>query len=257
MPLLALLEQKLGRFAIPNLIRMIAALQALNWCLINFVSDEFANALIFDPERIFFHGQVWRLASYVLLPGGKHIIWLLTIPFLWMINDGLEQAWGSFRLNLFLFFGMFCVAVGGLVSPMPSTGWVLWATLLFAFAVYFPDQEILLFFILPIKIKWLAWLTAAGLGFTFLGAPAELRWHLIFGLLSFLVTFGPGFMKWMKHRGQVAERRNRFEAATQPEAAHFHQCAVCGKTEVDDPALDFRITAAGDEICNKCRAAKA
>lgn len=252
MPLLASLEHKLGRLAIPNLVRVIAAFQALNWCLINFVSPEFANMLVFDPGLIM-RGQVWRLASYVLLPGGASIIWLLTIPFLWMINDGLEQAWGSFRLNLYLFLGMFFVAVGGLVSPMPSTGWVLWATLLFAFAVYYPDQEILLFFILPIKIKWLGWLTAAGLGFTFLGTPG-MRWHIAFSMLSFFITFGPGFLKWMKHRGAVAERRERFEAATQPESAYFHKCSVCGKTEVDDPALDFRITAAGDEICDKCRA---
>ena len=51
-------------------------------------------------------------------------------------------------------------------------------------------------------------------------------------------------------------RRQRFESESKREAAWFHKCNVCGKTEIDDPALDFRITAAGDEICEKCRAGK-
>jgi len=254
MSLLVSLEQKFGRFAIPNLVRFIATLQFLNWFLIKW-TPAFFTKLAFVPDLIF-RGEVWRLVSYVALPGGQDIIWLLTIPFLWMINDGLEQAWGSFRLNLYLFFGMFCIALGGFVTPEPSTGWVLWATLLFAFAVYFPDQEILLFFILPIKIKWLAFMGAAGIGFAFIGNDWSMRTHILFSLLNFLVTFAPGFIRQWKQRGEVMSRRERFEADAKRDEAYFHKCHVCGKTEIDDPALDFRITASGDEICDKCRAAK-
>lgn len=254
MSLLVSLEQKLGRFAIPNLVRFIAALQFLNWFLIK-LTPGFFTKLAFVPELIL-QGEVWRLVSYVALPGGQDIIWLLTIPFLWMINDGLEQAWGSFRLNLYIVFGMFCIALGGLVTPEPSTGWVLWATLLFAFAVYFPDQEILLFFILPIKIKWLAFIGAGGLAFAFLGSDLSMRLHILFSLVNFIVTFAPGFVRHLKQRGEVMSRRERFEAGTRSEEAWFHKCGVCGKTEVDDPALEFRITASGDEICDRCRAAK-
>lgn len=254
MPFIVTLEQKLGRFAIPNVVRLIATLQFLNWFLIK-LTPGFFTKLAFVPELIF-RGEIWRLVSYIALPGGQDIIWLLTIPFLWMINDGLEQAWGSFRLNLYILFGMFCIALGGFFSPEPSTGWVLWATLLFAFAVYFPDQEILLFFILPIKIKWLAIIGAATTGFAFMGGGGPFRIHVIFSLLNFIITFAPGFIRQWKHRGEVMTRRQRFESESKREAAWFHKCNVCGKTEIDDPALDFRITAAGDEICEKCRAGK-
>jgi len=254
MPLLVTLEQKFGRFAIPNLVRVVATFQFLNWFLINW-NPSYINKLAFVPALIF-KGELWRLVSYIALPGGTSIIWLITIPFLWMINDGLEQAWGSFRLNLYVFFGMFCIALGGFVSPEPSTGAVLWVTVLFAFAVYFPDQEILLFFILPIKIKWLAFMAAAGVGFALLGSGLYMRIHIFFSLLSFFITFGPGFVKHLKHRGQVMDRQKRFAAQTERDEAYFHKCHVCGKTEIDDPALDFRIAASGDEICNNCRAAK-
>ena len=254
MSLIVTLEQKFGRFAIPNLVRFIATLQFLNWFLIKW-NPGFFSKLAFVPELIL-QGELWRLVSYIVLPGGQDIIWLLTIPFLWMINDGLEQAWGSFRLNLYVFFGMFCIALGGVVSPEPSTGWVLWATLLFAFAVYFPDQEILLFFILPIKIKWLAFIGAAGVGFAFMGNDWSMRIHIFFSLLNFLITFTPGFIRQWKHRGEVMSRRQRFESESKRDEAYFHKCNVCGKTEIDDPTLDFRITAGGDEICDKCRAGK-
>ncbi|MBX7210899.1 MAG: rhomboid family intramembrane serine protease [Verrucomicrobiaceae bacterium] len=255
MSLLVSLEQKFGRFAIPNLVRVLTLFHVLNWFLIRW-SPGFPEKLMFVPALIR-QGEWWRLVSYLALPGGSSILWLLLgVPFLWMINDGLEQAWGSFRLNLFILGGVVCTALGGLVSPEPSTGWALWAGLLMAFAVYFPDQEILLFLILPVRIKWLAMLTAAGIGFQFLGGTGALRWHILFSLLPFLVTFGPGFARLMKHRGEVKERRQRFEAASRREEAWFHKCTICGKTEIDDPALDFRTTAEGDEACDKCRAKK-
>jgi hypothetical protein len=79
--------------------------------------------------------------------------------------------------------------------------------------------------------------------------------HLARDLKNFLITFGPGFIQQLKHRGEVADRRRRFESA-KSDVAYFHKCHVCGKTEIDDATLDFRITASGDEICNACRAAK-
>ena len=107
----------------------------------------------------------------------------------------------------------------------------------------------------PIKIKWLALITAAGIGFVFLGAPLLMKASMLVSMLNFFVTFGPGFIRQMRHRGEVADRRKRFESA-KLETAYFHKCHVCGKTEIDDPKLDFRITASGDEICSACRAAK-
>ncbi len=253
MSLLSSLEPKLARFAIPNLVRVIVVFQVLNYLLIRIV-PEFMLTLVFDSELIK-EGQIWRVASYILLPGSSSIFWLLfAIPWGWMISDGLEEAWGSFRVNLYVFGGMLSVALGGLLFGYATTGGALWATLMLAYAFYFPNQEVLLMGIIPMKMKWLAWVTAGILMFRFLGRP-ESRWEILFSVLNFVVAFGPGMLGLVKHRAQVAERRQRYVSAQVPEGAHMHQCARCGKTEKAHPELDFRVNAQGEDVCSECRAA--
>ena len=112
------------------------------------------------------------------------------------------------------------------------------------------------YFILPVKIKWLAWLAAG-----FLALNLIQHWILIvptfFALLNYLVAFGPALVSGRLQAAKVSQRRERYEAASLPSAAFFHQCKVCGKTEIDDPSLEFRVTDEGEEICSVCRSAKA
>lgn len=245
------LEARFGRFAFPNIIRFIALFQLLNWFLIHY-SPDFAELLLFDRGLIL-SGQVWRVFSYALLPGSLGFVWLLFgVFFMWMLSDGLEQAWGAFRVNLYLLAGLFFGAIGGFIGPMPDHGWLLWMSVLFAFAFYYPDHEILLYFIVPLKMKWVAWISAATAGFTFIGSP-HMRIAIIFGLMNFFIVFLPGYIREMKGKAKVAERRNRFEAAQMPESDAMHTCSVCGKTDVSDPQLGFRVTASGDDICDECR----
>lgn len=251
MSLLATLEQKFGRFAIPNLIRVLAIFQLLNWVLIA-IRPEFTNQLVFDSEAIK-QGEIWRLVSYVLLPGGQSIIWVLFIGFQFMLNDGLEEAWGSFRLNLYMFAGIFFVAVGGMIFGMATGGGFLWVSVLLAFAVYFPNQEILLYFIIPLKIKWLAWIAAAGALLSM--SAAERRVEVICSLLNFVVTFGPGLIKGVKHQATVTSRRQRYEAEQRSEDEPLHRCSVCGRSGDEHRQLEFRVNANGDDVCNECRAA--
>lgn len=251
MSLLATLEQKLGRFAIPNLIRVIAIFQLLNWVLAQ-LRPEFTSQLVFNSEAIK-QGEVWRLVSYVLLPGGQSIIWVLFIGFQFMLNDGLEQAWGSFRLNLYMLAGIVFVAIGGMIFGMATSGGFLWVSVLLAFAVYFPNQEILLYFIIPLKIKWLAWIAAAG-SMLALVTPGN-RAEVICSLLNFAVTFGPGLIKGVQHQANVSARRQRYESAQRSEEEPLHRCSVCGRSGDEHRQLDFRVNANGDDVCNECRAA--
>jgi len=127
----------------------------------------------------------------------------------------------------------------------------LYLTALFAFASVYPNEEILLFFILPVKIKWVAIFTAAMLGLSVISSPFAIV-PIFFALLNYLITFGPSFIQGQLHSARTASRRARFEQSADG-AAFFHQCKVCGKTEVDDRSLDFRVNDDGDEICSSCR----
>ncbi len=250
MSLLVTLEQKLGRFAIPNLIRVLACFQLLNWVLIK-LQPAFLEKLLFNSEAIK-NGELWRLVSYVLLPGGQSIWWVLFISFQFMLNDGLEQAWGSFRLNLYVLAGVFFVAVGGMIFGLSTGGGFLWVSVLLAFAVYFPNEEILMMFILPMKIKWLAWISAAGAVMAF--AMPGMRAEVFFSLLNFIITFGPGLIKGARQRAIVTSRRQQFDSAQRSDSEPLHRCSVCGRTDAQHPQLDFRVTADGEDICADCRA---
>jgi len=251
MALIDTLEHKFGRFALPKILTVIAGFQVLNWFLIKVV-PAFLDKLAFDPDAIW-EGEVWRLVSFVLLPGSTSFIWLLFIGFMFMLNDGLEEAWGSFRLNLYMIGGIFAIAAGGMIFGFSTTGSVLWLSVLFAFACYFPNQEIMVYFVIPLKIKWLAYFSGGLLLLTFVTMPFQ-RWEIFFSLLNFIVTFGPGLVKGLRHRSEVAARRKRFEAAQPAEDTSLHRCVKCGRTDTEHPQLEFRVNAEGDDICAECRA---
>lgn len=261
MSLIPELERRFGRFAIPGLIYILAGLHLVT--LVSFViangrdaGEQFLALLVLDPRRVM-EGEVWRLVSYLFLPRSLSILWgVVCAAFLMWIGSVLEHAWGAFRLNVYVFLGMFFLTVAAFSTGASPTNFWLMESIFFATAMLVPDEEIRLYGILPIKMKWLAWIGAALMFFTFMGEP-EQRIPILASNLNFLIFFLPAILKGAKHRAEVAQRRQRFDEASAPGAAFFHQCKVCGKTEVDDPALDFRVTPEGEEICAKCRSAGA
>ncbi len=256
MPLLSRLESKFGRFAIPGLVQIIALFQVLVLLMIMLMSKEGAAAYLafldLDPTRIL-RGEVWRLVTHVFIPGNFSLIWALigTLFMMW-IGRGLEESWGAFRVNLYIFGWMFVVTAGALLFHWSVPGMFLFQTLLFAFATLFPNEEIYIYFILPIKIKWIALLSAGATAFMIMGNPGLLLPVLV-AHLNYFVAFGPGFLGARAQQAKVMARRSRFESAQLPQGAFFHQCSVCKKTEIDNPQLDFRVLDSGDEICSDCR----
>ena len=250
------LEARFGRLAIPGMVSFVAGLQVLTFFIFVMMSQEaraqYQDFLVLDAERVL-QGQVWRLLTYIFVPGSENVLFMiLGALFLSWLGRGLEQAWGPFRATLYFVGGMLALALGSLIFGYSATGMFLFQSLLLAFAVLYPNEEILLFLILPVKIKWIAWLDVVLTVLFLLGSPSAF-WLVFCAHLNFLITFGPGFFQDRLRHVQVAERRARFQESGASAAAFFHQCAVCGKTEVDDPALDFRVNDAGDEVCSACR----
>jgi hypothetical protein len=256
MPLISKLESKFGRFAIPGLVQIIAAFQLLVLFMVLVMSPEGAAAYLqfleLNPTRVM-HGEVWRLVTHVFIPGNFSLIWaLIGAMFMMWIGRGLESAWGAFRVNLYIYGWMFAVTAGALLFHWPASGMFLYQTLLFAFASLFPNEEIYIYFILPIKMKWVAALSAGMTAFVVMGNPA-LLFPVLLAHLNFFIAFGPGFLSERARMAQVASRRSRFDSAKPAQGTFVHQCSVCKKTELDDAQLDFRVLDSGDEICSVCR----
>ena len=254
MPLLDKLERRFSFLAIPGLIRIVIVFTALVWGLM-WLNPNFGSALDLDPARIR-HGEVWRLVTYIFIPrgigtsGAMQPLWVvLFLWFLWFIGEGLEQAWGAFRLTLYFIVGMIGTTVAAFFFGARFSNSMLYASLFFAFARFYPDQVIYLFFILPAKIKWIAWVSAAFLLFGFVAGTNSYRMALVAALANYLIFFGPEMIHDARHRGEVSSRRKRYAQSARSEAEPLHKCAVCGATELSDPNLDFRVARDGEEYC--------
>jgi len=248
------LERRFGFLGIPGLIRIVIGFTALVYVL-TLLNPGFLAVLDLDPARIL-HGQLWRLVTYIFIPrgigppGSMQTLWLLlALWFLWFIGEGLERAWGSFRLTLYFVVGMIGTTIAAFFFGSNFSNGMLIASLFFAFARFYPDEVIYILFVLPVKIKWLAWILAAYLLLRFVLQPNSYRAALIAAFINYFIFFGPEIIHLARHRRDVSTRRRRFESQSRNATEALHRCAVCGATELSDPNLDFRVARDGEEYC--------
>jgi len=247
------LERRFGFLGIPGLIRIVIGFTALVWALM-WLLPGFASMLTLDPVRIR-HGEVWRLVTYIFIPrvgasGPMQPLWVvLALWFLWFIGEGLERAWGPFRLTLYFSVGMIGTTIAAFFFGSNFSNGMLIASLFFAFARFYPDEVIYILFILPVKIKWLAWVFAAFLLVGFVLNSNSYRVALIAAFANYFIFFGPEIIHRARHRHEVSTRRRRFEVQSRSADDALHRCAVCGATELTDPSLDFRVARDGEEYC--------
>jgi len=248
MSLLDRLERRLGFLGIPGLPRILVGFAALvfglSWALPGFTS-----MLVLDPEKIR-HGEVWRLVTYIFIPQTTSPFWVIfALWFLWWIGEGVERAMGAFRFTLYFVIGMIGTTIAAFFFGTNFSNLMLIASLFFAFARFHPEEIIYILFILPVRIKWLAWIAGALLLLGFFTNSNSYRASLIAALANYLIFFGPEFIHEARNRRDVSERRRRFEVQSKPESESLHKCAVCGRTELTDPDLEFRVARDGEEYC--------
>ncbi|MDZ4287076.1 MAG: hypothetical protein U0984_03915 [Prosthecobacter sp.] len=258
MPLLDRFESRFGRFALPGLLQSIAVLQLLTFVLFLFLPPEakgsYQGFLRLDGDALM-RGEVWRFFTYIFIPVSMNPFFAaMGAMFLMWIGRGLDEAWGPFRVNLYVLGGLIPQAIAGLLGGNEVNGMWLYYSTLFAMACIYPNEEILLFFILPVKLKWIAWLGVASLVLMVLNEPSAIVVVLL-AQLNFLIAFGPGFLKGRVQIAKVTQRRQKYEQ-DQATNGPFFRCTICGKSDVDDPTLDFRVTEEGNEICSECRKAR-
>src|ERR1700716_1973816 len=242
------LERRFGFLAIPGLCRLLVGFTVLVFVLI-LLNPDFLNVIALDPARVR-RGEVWRLVTYIFIPPSLSPLWLLLgLWFVWFIGDGLERAWGAFRLTLYFFVGMIGTTVAAFFFGSNFSNQMLVSSLFFAFARFYPDQVIYILFILPVKIKWLAWAWALFLLIGFAVNTNSYRAALIAAMSNYLIFFGPEIIHQARHRRDVSTRRRRFEVDSRGGAEPLHKCAVCGATELSDPNLEFRVARDGEEYC--------
>ena len=237
---LARLEKRIGRYAPEHLIWFIVGGSGLVY-LMTYLKPEALGLLTLDLAAVR-AGEVWRLVTFLFLPwgGGSGIFGplftLFALMFLYTLGTSLEAKWGALRFDFYYLLG----AAGTIAAALfvgTITNEYLNLSLLLAFATEFPDFEILAFLILPVKVKWLGFLSAGVLLFGLVTGSANTRAAVAVAMLNYLLFFAGPLVDRL--RGRVRQR-----AATskwQPEARKARVCALCGKSDLDDPALEFRV----------------
>lgn len=247
-------ERRFGHLAIPGLLRAVAGFQALCFVLIT-LNPSFRDALVLSPAA-WQKGEVWRFFSFCFIPQTMSVIWIIfAILIMFRIGDVLEQAWGKFRLNLYFFSTLAClwgaVAVGGpeLGTALGgAAGIMLYMSLFLAFATVVPDYTFLIFFILPVKVKWLGLIDGAYMLFLFI-TISFIRLPMVVALLPYAVFGLPILVRNVRHSARVSNRRATYQANSLPQGEAFHECSVCHRTDHTNPTLEFRVADDDREYC--------
>lgn len=250
------LERKFGRYAIPNLSLYIVIAYAIGYIL-QYTNPIALYFLELNPALIL-QGQVWRLVTWVISPpGNTNIIFaVITLFFYYSVGTSLEMAWGTFRYNAYVFLGLIATAVGlillyvvgmlfGQHWNFTSSTYYLAMSIFLAYAASFPEMQVLLYAIIPVKVKWLGILDGVFLLYSFIMSGLGGKVAIVISILNFLVFFfTTRNYKRISPKEQRRKQKFRKEMHTASGITR-HKCAICGRTEMDAPSLDFR-------FCSKC-----
>jgi hypothetical protein len=272
-------ERKFGRYAIKNLSMILIICYAIGY-LIYLIYPEFLNNLTLNPYLIV-HGQVWRIISWILVPPtlGFDFFTLIMLFFYFSIGRTLERTWGDYLFNVYVLSGILFTIVASfgvyiftvLVPPVSNEYYMLGGMNLFmqyvslmystyyinmsiflAFALTFPDSMVLLMFLFPVKMKWLGYIDGAYMIYLFIVSNVYTKVAIAAALLNFIIFFAitrrrrfGSPRQRMQRAARSREFRNTVRRETPQRGVSKHKCAICGRTEITNPELQFR-------FCSKC-----
>ena len=268
-------EKKFGKYAIKNLMYYIIMLYALGFVIMLVKPEIYTNFLSLNAPAIL-SGQIWRIFTYIIYPPtGSLITILISLYFYYVVGSMLERQWGTFRFNLYFFTGVilhaaaaiFIYLIWGAVLEMGT--YYLNLSMFFAFAAMFPNMQVLFMWLIPIKMKWLAYIDGVYFAVTIVAGfmSESLSYDMLVRLYSFgiiankayavmalvsllnFLFYASTFRSIQRMTPKEVYRRKAYEhkvaQAQVMKNMPRHKCAICGRTEKDHPDLEFR-------YCSKC-----
>ena len=249
------------KFGIPNLMLYIIIGTVIVY-LLDFISggNFLATLLFFFERNAIFSGQVWRILTFIFIPPNRNVLFFAIFAyFYYFLGSTLEREWGSGKFTLYYGTGMLFNIILGFCIGYADV-FYLNISLLFAFAALWPNMRVLLFFVIPVKMKWIAWFNGAFFVVSIVNALSGpmpiLALIPIVAILNFLLFFAGDLQETIRNGQKISAHNVRhaksktvdFHAAQQhvrEKKGYLHKCAVCGKTDVTNPEKSFR-------YCSKC-----
>ncbi len=272
------LERKFGKYAIPNLIVYLLGGYVIGYLLYygyRLTGSNFLQFMTLEPYYIIHGFQIWRLITWVMIPPSTSLLWgVIMIIFYYQLGTILERNWGTFRFNVYIFggilftiigafilYGVYAIRYPGLaitgIGNYFSTSYIN-MTIFLAFATMYPEMEVRLYFLIPIKMKWMSVLYGIFVLIDLVNADWGGRVAIIASLLNFVLFYifskdyhrlDPREMNRKRQFRQSYNAGAKFNGGstsggTRAKVAR-HKCAICGRTDVTNPELTFR-------FCSKC-----
>lgn len=255
------LERKYGKYAIKNLMKYIIILYAIGFLIRMFNPYIYYAYLDLDFSMIL-KGQVWRLITFIIQPPSSSPLFMLLALYLYyVIGTNLERVWGAFRFNLYFFVGIFGHILAALIIYLTTLGisgkgvvvspdtTYLNFSLFFAYGLTYPEAQVYVFFILPIRMKVMAYIELAVFGITIVVSALNGDWTTVVAVVVSLVNVLIFFFATRNYRRidpRDIYRRHQFQKQVKnATTVTKHKCAICGKTELNDENAVFR-------FCSKC-----
>lgn len=254
------LEMKYRKYAIHNLMYYIVILYAVGLIIqLPGIGNPmfYWNYLSLDAGAIL-HGQIWRIVTFIVYPPSfgfflfdSLFFGIIALFMYYSLGRTLESIWGAFRFNVFFFVGMLGQVLASLIGYLVfkqnlfmTTGY-LNLSIFLAFAIYFPDAQFYMFFVLPVKAKWLAVAEVAVCLYGFITGNISSRVEIVIALANIILFFAMT-RNVNKFDPRELRRKQKFKKQVKmmPQGKNRHKCAVCGRTEADGD-LEFR-------YCSKC-----
>ena len=256
-------------YAIKNLSFVLVICYAVGY-LIQMMAPSVLFYLTLNPYAIV-HGQVWRLFTWILIPPSNQNIFftLIMLYFYCSIGTSLERTWGTYKYNVYIFEGMLFTILGSfllmgyhylfhadsiatvgaeyffMITSIYFSTYYINMSIFLGFAATFPDAQVLLMFIIPVKVKWLGVVYAVMLVFEFIQMGVDGRFAIAASLLNFIIFFLTSRNMMHLNPKQIHRRQEFKREVKRSSGITKHKCAICGRTEVDSPNMQFR-------FCSKC-----
>ena len=254
------LERKFGRFGVENLTMYVIICYVVGYFLAYF-NPSLLSLLSLEPALIL-RGQIWRIITWVIYPPSmSNVLWFVIaiVFFYYPIGTSLERTWGSFRYTLYIFSGILFSVIGAFIlyfitgaygiGSLFNTYYISLSVFL-AYALSYPDMQILLWFVIPIKMKWMAIVYGVMVLYDMITYLRMGLWVYVVPIIASLLNFVLFFFStrnMQRYNPKEVHRRREFKKAVAQSRVNpatggitKHKCAICGRTEKDDPNLEFR-----------------
>lgn len=232
------LDRKIGRFAIPNLTIYLIAGQSFFYVM--YLTGKLERSATYLSADLLMSGEWWRLFTLPFDPPRSGPLFaLFAWYFFYMMGSALEEHWGAFRYNAYLLLGcLITIAISFLVPAYPVSNAFLAGSIFLAFATLFPDFQVLLFFVLPVKMKWLAIVTWLGYAYQIVFGDWATRLLVLAAIANYLIFFANDIITNLRY-GRKQLVKKAVQTARRDEGLS-HKCTTCGITDKSHPEMDFR-----------------